>query len=247
MLFVPEDRMTNEPKPNLSLSAPVDYEPVFSAEQIKKLEAKLSPDVVAKRDNLSYIEAHVAIRHANQIFGFGNWQRNQPVFSVVNDESYMKGDKKMYRACYTCSLSVTVFGLVNGVRTAVATTWGTGYGEGITGVNPGQAHESAIKEAESDAMKRALIALGDQFGLALYDKQQRYVGEDDSAPDTYGEKNAVVTAEDVTKEIGKLIGTKKNLAIKFANEFKTQHNAEKLDNLDGEQLKTLLKELKQFR
>lgn len=239
--------MTNEPKPNLSLSAPVDYDPVFSAEQIKKLEAKLSPDLVAKRDNLSYIEAHVAIRHANQIFGFGNWQRNQPVFQTVNDEIYEKGDKKMFRVGITCSVSVTVFGLVNGQRQAVATTWGTGYGEGITSVNKGQAYESAVKEAESDAMKRALIAFGNSFGLALYDKQQRYVGEDDAAPDTYGEKSAVVTAEDVTKEIGKLIGTKKNLAIKFANEFKAQHNAEKLENLDGEQLKTLLKELKQFR
>ena len=39
----------------------------------------------------------------------------------------------------------------------------------------GQAHESAIKEAETDAMKRALMTFGNPFGLALYDKQQRDV------------------------------------------------------------------------
>ena len=39
----------------------------------------------------------------------------------------------------------------------------------------GQAHESAIKEAETDAMKRALMTFGNPFGLALYDKQQRQV------------------------------------------------------------------------
>jgi hypothetical protein len=39
----------------------------------------------------------------------------------------------------------------------------------------GQAHESALKEAETDAMKRALMTFGNPFGLALYDKQQSEV------------------------------------------------------------------------
>ncbi|MDM7954732.1 MAG: Rad52/Rad22 family DNA repair protein [Cyanobium sp. CZS 25K] len=38
----------------------------------------------------------------------------------------------------------------------------------------GQAHESALKEAETDAMKRALMTFGHPFGLALYDKQPRW-------------------------------------------------------------------------
>jgi hypothetical protein len=51
---------------------------------------------------------------------------------------------------------------------------GTGAGHGID-TDLGQAHESAIKEAETDAMKRALMTFGNPFGLALYDKQQREV------------------------------------------------------------------------
>jgi hypothetical protein len=51
---------------------------------------------------------------------------------------------------------------------------GSGAGHGID-ADLGQAHESAIKEAETDAMKRALMTFGNQFGLALYDKQQREV------------------------------------------------------------------------
>jgi hypothetical protein len=43
------------------------------------------------------------------------------------------------------------------------------------GLNPGEAHESAIKEAETDAMKRALTTFGNPFGLALYDKEQHNV------------------------------------------------------------------------
>jgi recombination DNA repair RAD52 pathway protein len=51
---------------------------------------------------------------------------------------------------------------------------GVGAGHGID-VDCGQAHESAIKEAETDAMKRALMTFGNPFGLALYDKEQANV------------------------------------------------------------------------
>jgi hypothetical protein len=51
---------------------------------------------------------------------------------------------------------------------------GCGAGHGID-TDLGQAHESALKEAETDAMKRALMTFGNPFGLALYDKQQRQV------------------------------------------------------------------------
>lgn len=51
---------------------------------------------------------------------------------------------------------------------------GTGAGHRID-ADLGQAHESAIKEAETDAIKRALMTFGNPFGLALYDKQQGQV------------------------------------------------------------------------
>jgi len=35
--------------------------------------------------------------------------------------------------------------------------------------------DAALKEAETDATKRALMSFGNAFGLALYDKQQRQV------------------------------------------------------------------------
>ncbi len=49
---------------------------------------------------------------------------------------------------------------------------GSGHGRGKT---PGEAHESALKEAETDAMKLALTTFGNPFGLALYDKAQHGV------------------------------------------------------------------------
>jgi hypothetical protein len=47
---------------------------------------------------------------------------------------------------------------------------GCGSGE-ARALTPGQAHELAIKAAETDATKRALATFGNPFGLALYDRE----------------------------------------------------------------------------
>src|SRR5712692_11824044 len=51
---------------------------------------------------------------------------------------------------------------------------GSGVGHGSR-ATLGEAHESALKQAETDAMKRALATFGNLFGLALYDKAQNGV------------------------------------------------------------------------
>ena len=48
---------------------------------------------------------------------------------------------------------------------------GSGSGE-AKAPSPGQAHELALKGAETDATKRALATFGNPFGLALYDREQ---------------------------------------------------------------------------
>lgn len=114
--------------------------------------------------NLSYIEAHHAIREANRIFGWNGWTRATDNLNVVQCEQV---DGK-WRVSYTCQVRVEV----NNPR--YLSRIGTGFGQGID-KDLGKAHESAIKEAESDAMKRALMTFGDPFGLALYDKEQKHV------------------------------------------------------------------------
>ena len=56
--------------------------------------------------------------------------------------------------------------------------WGAGHGRGGS---VGDKHESAVKEAETDARKRALMTFGNQFGLALYDKEQANVEDGSTA------------------------------------------------------------------
>ena len=69
-------------------------------------------------------------------------------------------------AAYTAKVRVSVRA---GDITIVREGSGTGEGKAPT---PGQAHELALKGAETDATKRALATFGNPFGLALYDREQ---------------------------------------------------------------------------
>jgi hypothetical protein len=110
---------------------------------------------------------------------------------VAQAERLIGRDQKPgWGVTYTARVRVTVTagGLTPLVRE------GSGAGHGID-VDLGQAHESALKEAETDAMKRALMTFGNPFGLALYDKAQRQVssaaGQGDGAQRADGQRPTV--------------------------------------------------------
>jgi DNA recombination protein Rad52 len=149
----------------------------FTSDQIDMLSAKLDGAVVRTRNqggrDLSYIEGWWAIAECNRIFGFGEWSHEiiatQCVVNATqgspNHQSKKHGEG--YLIAYTAHVVVTVGDQRHG---------DFGYGQGLDfNGNVGQAHESAVKEAVTDAMKRALRHWGSPFGLALYDKDQREV------------------------------------------------------------------------
>jgi DNA repair and recombination protein RAD52 len=151
---------------------------VFTPDQIKQLEAPLNAKHVAERKqagrSLSYIEGWHAIAEANRIFGFGNWTRETiDIRCVAEAPKTFSSGKTGHSVSYVCRVRVTVFGVLRE---------GTGAGHGMD-ADLGLAHESAIKEAETDAMKRALMTFGNPFGLALYDKSRENVdnGQSNSA------------------------------------------------------------------
>lgn len=138
----------------------------FTPEQVQALEAPLVLTHVKTREQagrkLSYVEAWWAISEANRIFGFDAWNRETVDLRLLG-EPRLTGDK--WRVGYMAKVRVTVGSIVRE---------GCGFGSGID-KDVDQAHESALKEAESDAMKRALMTFGNPFGLALYDKTQANV------------------------------------------------------------------------
>jgi DNA recombination protein Rad52 len=148
----------------------------FSPEQITALSAPLDRAKVRQRDqgrsSVSYLEGWQVIAEANRIFGFDGWQRQTIALRCVNQSERTIGrdNRPGWGVTYTARVRITV-GEGTGAQLIRE---GSGAGHGID-TDLGQAHESALKEAETDAMKRALMTFGNAFGLALYDKQQREV------------------------------------------------------------------------
>jgi hypothetical protein len=115
--------------------------------------------------SLSYLEAWDVRAHLIRIFGFGG-------FSVVADEaecvahlSEQGQQKRNHLVSWKVRVTLSIPAL------------GAEYTEYAVGSanlpDLGEAHDMAIKTAESDALKRAAINLGTQFGLSLYNDGSR--------------------------------------------------------------------------
>jgi len=150
----------------------------FSPEQITALSAPLDRAKVRQRrqgrSQVSYLEGWQVIAEANRIFGFDGWQRETVALRCVHQAERLIGEEQRpgWGVTYTARVRISVSASTAGQPALIREGCGAGHGIDI---DLGQAHESALKEAETDAMKRALMTFGNAFGLALYDKQQREV------------------------------------------------------------------------
>ena len=134
----------------------------FSAKQLRALRREVDDRKVRTRQingrELSYIEGWHAIAEANRIFGHDGWTRETvETRCVLNRE--IRGT---FTAVYAAKVRITVF--ANG-RSIVREGHGTGEGHGTSA---GEAHDVALKAAETDGTKRALATFGRPFGLSLY-------------------------------------------------------------------------------
>ena len=152
------------------------------SEQIESLETAPPKDALKTREQagrtLTYIEGHYVIATANRIFGPGQWNREfyQAGLELVHEKSVSVPQKNgqprlRYDVAYICQYRITI-------RDAVADD--VGYGIGQSYISFADAHESATKEAVTDAMKRCFRSFGNAFGNCLYDKV--WLHDKDSSP-----------------------------------------------------------------
>lgn len=150
---------------------------MMDEQAIAELKKPLDSKNVASRQQgggkVSYIEGWHAIAEANRIFGFDAWTRETIEMVQLGEPYQVNGN---WRVNYRAKVRVVVVG--SGINEIIRE--GCGFGQGID-KDVGQAHESALKEAETDAMKRAMMTFGNPFGLALYDKSKANVA-DEPAP-----------------------------------------------------------------
>jgi len=137
----------------------------FSEAQLKNLEAKLDSKYVrtrrAQNITLAYVEGWHVIAEANRIFGFDAWDRHTLSTRCV----WSGSTNHHYAAAYIAKVRIAVR-----AGSLTITREGRGSGE-AKALSPGEAHEVALKAAETDATKRALATFGNPFGLALYDRE----------------------------------------------------------------------------
>jgi hypothetical protein len=138
---------------------------------------EINANRIRQLDGNSHLEAWDVRRTLTQIFGFGGWELRVKDLRLAwthitpaGTEKRAKGggtyltNREQYTAVYTCVASLTVHGL-DGTS---ATFEGSAAGAGNNLPLMGDAHDMAMKTAESQALKRCAINLGDQFGLSLY-------------------------------------------------------------------------------
>lgn len=105
---------------------------------------------------LSYLEAWDVKAHLIRVFGFGEWSADVLSAELAFEDMVGANWNVGYKVILRLTIPAT----------------GATYTEAAVGMaqlpSRGEAHDMAVKTAESDALKRCAINLGDQWGLSLY-------------------------------------------------------------------------------
>ena len=145
----------------------------LSDEQRAQLLRPINSRRVNHRDGLAHLEAYEVRAHLNRIFGFGRWSADLIDLSLLYE---VQGEKTkdsrtwtVFSVGYRATVRLTVCA-PDGTTLATYTEAATGDATNFPEAKRADAHDFAIKTAESQAFKRCAINLGDQFGLSLYNK-----------------------------------------------------------------------------
>ena len=136
----------------------------LTPQQHEQLLKPLNSTRVAKRSlktgkSLSYLEAWDVRAHLIRIFGFGGWSAD----TLEAVQVYEDNESGKWSVGWKVTLRLTIH----------MYPFQPSYTESAIGFSTqgarGEANDMALKTAASDALKRAAMNLGTQFGLSLYD------------------------------------------------------------------------------
>ena len=126
--------------------------------------------VLKDRDGMAHLPAYDVEAYLTRFFGVEGWDREIIDLWVIHETSAPdpKRDNRIgWTVTYGCRLRLTVR---NPFGEVVKVTDGCATGSANNLPSRGDAHDFAMKNADSYALKRCAKALGDQFGLSLYNK-----------------------------------------------------------------------------
>ena len=144
---------------------------MLTKDQIDKLHGPVTPGRVAKHPSsgMSYLKTWDVIAQLGKIFGLDNWDDELSYGLIFEDNvTWSKNgqEKSGWDVAYHAKCVLT---LRDSNGEFVCSKSGAATGSATHQPSRADAHDLAIKDATSDALKRAATKLGNQFGLSLYD------------------------------------------------------------------------------
>jgi len=144
----------------------------FTRAQVDQLLQPINPSRVLKDGkNNSHVSQQDVTAHLTRIFGFGSFDIDVEGPDLVFEQQRTNDQGKptgRWDVCYRAKVTLTVRDPDGNV---VCRLQGSAT-DTAENQKRGDAHDLALKSAESTAKKRAATNLGDQFGLSLYNKGQ---------------------------------------------------------------------------
>jgi recombination DNA repair RAD52 pathway protein len=142
----------------------------LSEEQTATLLKPIAAHRVKELDGNSYVEQFDIRAMMNRVFGFTGWGLAVTHLELLYEQTTeTRAGKPAFKTAYRCSVRLTIYGdppcHYDGASVGEST---------MPDFKRGDAHDMALKTAESGALKRAATCLGDQFGLSLYDNGSLY-------------------------------------------------------------------------
>ena len=136
--------------------------------QLNQLLQGVNPKRVHNLRGMSHMEAYDIRAHLNRVFGFARWSADVISMELLYERHHQnRSGKDAVSVGYRAGLTLTVHS-PEGDRLATYTEYAAGSASSFPVAKQADAHDMAIKTSESQALKRAAINLGDQFGLSLY-------------------------------------------------------------------------------
>lgn len=134
--------------------------------QREQLLKGINPSRVGKDGKgFAHLEAWDVRAHLIRIFDFCNWSADLVELEQIFETEgvSVKSGKQAWTVAYRATVRLTIH-----MEDKDVTYTEAAVGDSTNNPSRADAHDMAIKTAESQAFKRCAINLGDQFGLSLY-------------------------------------------------------------------------------
>ncbi|MFG2640790.1 Rad52/Rad22 family DNA repair protein [Streptomyces sp. NPDC048370] len=141
----------------------------LTPDQTAFLLAPIHPSRIGRDGKgFAHVEAWDIRRTLLRVFGFGGFSTELQDMTLVRETEH-KPDNPNNKSRWTVIYRATVVLTVKVDGQELARYHGVAMGDATNQPSLADAHDLAMKTADSQAFKRAAVNLGDQFGLSLYD------------------------------------------------------------------------------